>query len=103
MMNFRIALLELEKEASQIAKDFYKLTKQLQLSLNHISAASVCCMQTYKDSIEKLCDSADECVNEEEVLLLKAKELSQTMEPVYRLQNKIVSIKTVLTTLESQI
>ncbi len=60
-------------------------------------------MQTYRDSVEKTCNSIDECVNEEEVLLRKARELSKTMEPVYKLRNKIVSIKTVLATLESQI
>ena len=97
------ALANIEVEATQIAKDFYKLTKQLQLSLNQISAASVCCLQTYRDSIEKTCNSIDECVNEEEILLRKARELSKTMEPVYKLRNKIVSIKTVLATLESQI
>lgn len=97
------ALIQIEKEANLLAKEFYKLNKQLQVSLNHISAATVCCLQTYKDSIERNCDSIDDCVKEERVYLIKAKELSKTMEPVNRLQTKINSIKTVITTLESQI
>ncbi len=97
------ALSQIEKEATSLSQDFYKLNKQLQLSLNHISAATVCCLQTYKDSIDKNCESIDECVKEERIYLIKAKELSKTMEAVYRLQNKISSIKTVITTLDSQI
>ncbi len=101
-MNFK-AILEIEKEADKVARDFYKLAKQLQTSLNQISAASVCCLQTYRDLIEKQCDSVDECVREEEILLLKAKQLSQTMEPIYKMQTKITTIKSAIISLESQI
>jgi BLOC-1 related complex subunit 6 len=97
------AINEIEKEATMLAKDFCKLNKQLESSLNHISAATVCCMQTYKDSINKYCESIEESAKEERIYLIKAKELSKTMEAVYRLQNKISSIKTVITTLDSQI
>ena len=97
------ALMAIEHEATQVAKDFYKLSKQLQLSLNHISAASVCCLQTYRDAIDKVCNTADECVNEEEILIAKAIEMSRTVEPIQKLQAKIASIKSVLTLLEGQI
>lgn len=97
------ALAQIEQEATLLAKEFYGLNKQLQMSLNSISAATVCCIQTYKDSIDRNCDSIDDCVKEEKTYLIKAKQLSKTMEPVYRLQSKINSIKTVITTLESQI
>ena len=97
------ALAQIEREAAEVAKDFCKLTAQLKLSLNHISAASVCCLQTYRDSIDKHCDSIEECVKEEEALLNKAKDLSKTMEPIYKLQQKISQIKTVVTTLENHI
>ena len=82
------AINEIEKEATMLAKDFCKLNKQLESSLNHISAATVCCMQTYKDSIDKYCESIEESAKEERIYLIKAKELSKTMEAVYRLQNK---------------
>ena len=100
---FKKVLFDLEREATQVAKDFYRLNKQLQISLNHISAASVCCLQTYNDTIDKMCDSIDKAAKEEELLLLKAKELSKEMEPVYNLHQKVVNIKTMLNTLESQI
>ena len=96
-------LLAIEQEATQVAKDFYKLNKQLQLSLNHISAASVCCLQTYRDAIDKVCNTADDCANEEAILIAKAIEMSRTVEPIQKLQAKIASIKSVLTLLESQI
>ena len=97
------AIAQIEKEASLVAKDFYKLAKQLQNSLNTISAASVCCLQTYRDSIDKCCDSVEDCVQDEQVILNKAKELSKTMEPIYKLQRKINQIKTVVSSLENQI
>lgn len=86
-----------------MSKEFYKLSKQLQTKLNQISAASVCCMQTFNENIGKTCDSIDECANESNVLVQKANELSKSMEPVYKLQIKINSIKTVLNALETQI
>jgi hypothetical protein len=92
-----------EKEARLIASDYFKLSKQLQTQLNSISAASVCSLQTYQESVSKLCDNLDECVRQENALLKKANELSRSMEPVYKLQAKINSIKTILTTLETQI
>ncbi|CAF0708639.1 unnamed protein product [Brachionus calyciflorus] len=97
------ALVEIEKEACLIAKEFYKLNKQLQLSLNHVSAASVCNMQTCQESIDNLCDSIDQGLKEEAILRKKAAELSRSMEPIYKLQTKINSIKTALTLLETQI
>lgn len=86
-----------------MGKEFYKLTKQLQTKLNQISAASVCCMQTFNEAIDKTCDSLDECAHENAQLMQKANELSRSMEPVYRLQVKINSIKTILSALETQI
>jgi len=96
-------VLELEKEAHQIGKEFYKLSKQLQTKLNQISAASVCCMQTFNEAVNKTCDSLDECAKDNAVLLQRANELSKSMEPVYKLQIKISSIKTILGALETQI
>lgn len=97
------ALLEIEREACALAKDFYKLNKNLQISLNHVSAASVCCLQTYQDTLNRLCDSVEECVKEEDKLLKKANELSRAMEPIYKLQDKVNALKTILSTLETQI
>ena len=97
------ALAEIEREACLIAKEFYKLNKQLQVSLNHISAASVCNMQTCQETIDRLCDSVDQSVIEEDKLRKKAAELSRSMEPIYKLQSKINTIKTVLTAHETQI
>lgn len=75
----------------------------MQESLNNISAASVCSLQAYEDAIDKSCETIDEGLTEQKIFLIKAKELSRTMEPIFKLQEKINSIKTVITTLESQI
>lgn len=95
--------MELEREAQQTSKEFYKLCKQLQTKLNQVSAASVCCMQTFNEVVDKDCNSLDECIKNNFLLLQKANEISKFMEPVYNLQNKVTSIKTILSALETQI
>lgn len=60
-------------------------------------------MQTFNEAINKACDSLDNCYKENAILLQKANELSKSMEPVYKLQMKINSIKTILSALETQI
>lgn len=97
------ALANIEREACLIAKEFYKMNKQIQLSLNQISAASVCNMQTCFETIEKTCDSVEKCLAEENELRLKAAELSKCMEPIYKLQSKINTIKTLVNNLDIQI
>jgi BLOC-1 related complex subunit 6 len=97
------AINELEKEATLVASDFYKLTNSLQESLNAITAATVCSSQMYRDSIDKNCESVDNCIDEHQILIARAKDLSRTMEPIYILQKKVLDIKTVLGSFESQI
>ena len=97
------ALNNIEIEVVHLAKEFVKLNKILQTSLNNISAASVCSVQTFEEVINKNCEVVENSLKEEKTFLIKAKELSRTMEPIYKLQEKINSIKTVITTLESQI
>ena len=50
--------------------------------LNQISATSVCCIQTYKDSAEKLFDSIDINMEAEKQMIDKAQELSSKMKPI---------------------
>ena len=71
--------------------------------LNQISATSVCCIQTYKDSAEKLCDSMDINIEAESQMIEKAQELSSKMKPIYELQSKVANIKRVVDNLDSQI
>lgn len=97
------ALSEIEKEACMIAKEFFKLNQHIQVSLNKITAASVCNMQTCQETIEQTCDSIEKCVAEETELRKKAAELSRSMEPIYKLQSKINTIKTLVINLDSQI
>jgi len=97
------ALFRIEREASHLAEEFVRLNKQLQASLNNISAASVCSLQTYEETVERSCSRVEECLDEEKVFLIKAKELSRNMEPIYKLQERINSVKTVIATLDSQI
>ncbi|RNA18965.1 hypothetical protein BpHYR1_010825 [Brachionus plicatilis] len=97
------ALADIEREACLIAKEFYKLNKNIQLSLNQISAASVCNMQTCQDTIQETCDSVEKCVAEESELRKKAADLSRSMEPIYKLQTKINTIKTLIINLDTQI
>lgn len=97
------ALADIEREACLVAKEFYKMNKQIQLSLNQISAASVCNMQTCYETIEKTCDSVEKCLIDETELRRKAAQLSRSMEPIYKLQSKINTIKTLVNNLDTQI
>jgi len=97
------AFVRIEREATHLAKEFVRLNKQLQISLNNISAASVCSLQTYEETVERNCATVDEILDEEKVFLIKAKELSRNMEPIYKLQDKVNSIKTIMITMDSQI
>ena len=71
--------------------------------LNQISATSVCCIQTYKDSAEKLFDSIDINMEAEKHMIDKAQELSSKMKPIYELQTKVANIKRTVDHLDSQI
>ena len=71
--------------------------------LNQISATSVCCIQTYKDSAEKLFDSIDINMEAEKQMIDKAQELSSKMKPIYELQAKVANIKRAIDQLDSQI
>ena len=66
-------LAKIEREATLLAKDFYHLNKKLQESLNTISAASVCSLQTYQETINKNCELVNENLKEENLFLIKAK------------------------------
>ena len=97
------ALEDIEKEASIVAKEFYQLTLEMKQLLNQISATSVCCTQTYKDSIDKLCDSLDINMDAEKQMIDKAQELSSKMKPIYELQSKVQNIKRIVDNLDGQI
>ena len=97
------ALEDIENEAGKVAKEFYQLTLEMKQLLNQISATSVCCSQTYKDSIDKLCDSIDINIEAERLMVDKAQELSSKMKPMYELQSKVNNIKRIVDNLDNQI
>ena len=76
------AINDIETEASILSKEFYQLTLEMKHLLNQISATSVCCIQTYKDSAEKLFDSIDINMEAEKQMIDKAQELSSKMKPI---------------------
>ncbi len=94
---------ELERQTIELSNDFCHLNNQLRVSLNQISAATVCCLQTYSEAVDRLYASIDEACKEEKLLVDKAKDLCTQLEPIYRLQQKIILIKTMLSSLESEL
>jgi BLOC-1 related complex subunit 6 len=97
------AIRDIDTEASIVSKEFYQLALEMKHLLNQISATSVCCIQTYKDSAEKLFDSIDINMEAEKQMIDKAQELSSKMKPIYELQSKVANIKRALDQLDSQI
>ena len=95
------ALSDINKEADGLAKEFFQLNKDMNEILNKISAASVCYLQTYDDSVENLSSSIVKSVELQEKLIMKARTLSSEMKPVYELQSKINNLKRSVDLLDS--
>jgi hypothetical protein len=96
-------LANIEREAELVMRNFYQLTNDMKQKLNQISATSVCCTQTYSDSVVKLCDSIDQGIEDKNEIITKAQDLSASMKPIYELNAKIKSIMRVVDLLEAEI
>ncbi len=93
----------IEREAELITKNFCQVANDMKQKLNQISATSVCCTQTYLDSVNKLCESVDQNIQKKNDIISKAQDLSANMKPIYELNARIKSIKRVVELLETQL
>lgn len=95
---------EIEFYSKSLAQDFVRTVEQLTSSLHQMSANSVCCMQTYRDTIGgKLNESVESNIRAMHLFMVQAEQLSKQMAPIYELQKKIIFIKNLLDILSQSI
>lgn len=89
-------LNHLESEANRVAASVDDLTENLTGILRSISALTLDCLETYRNSICKTCDAIDCNIKLMYQLMAKCEELSKTAEPLDGLSQNIKNIKNVL-------
>ena len=89
-------LLEIEADALKIAASVDSLAEQLSEILHGISALTVDCLRTYRDSVCKTCDSIDLNIKSMYQLMAKCEELSSSMAPITHLARQIHNINHLL-------
>lgn len=97
-------LEDIETYSRQLSQEFVTSVEQLTSSLHHMSATSVCCLQTYRDVVgEKLNDTIEMNIKTIYSFIAQAEQLSTQMAPIYDLQKKIQFIKQLLDILSQSI
>ncbi|CAF1037009.1 unnamed protein product [Adineta ricciae] len=95
---------DIEIYSRELAEEFVKSVEQLTLSLHHMSATSVCCLQTYRDAVgEKLNETIETNIKTIYSFMAQAEQLSSQLAPIYELQKKIAYIKQLLDILSQSI
>ncbi|UJR28412.1 hypothetical protein I4U23_009652 [Adineta vaga] len=95
---------DIEIYSRELAQEFVKSVEQLTLSLHHMSATSVCCLQTYRDAVgEKLNETVETNIKTIYSFMAQAEQLSAQLAPIYELQKKITYIKQLLDILSQSI
>ncbi|CAF1255735.1 unnamed protein product, partial [Didymodactylos carnosus] len=95
---------DIELYSKNVASDFVQCIEQMTQSLHHMSAISVCCLQTYRDVVgEKLNETIESNIKTIYALMAQAEQLSIQLAPIYELQKKINFIKQLLDILQQSI
>lgn len=95
---------DIETYSRELAQEFVTLVEQLTVSLHHMSASSVCCLQTYRDAVGgKLNDTIETNIKTVYSFMAQAEQLSAQFAPIYELQKKITHIKQLLDILSQSI
>jgi hypothetical protein len=97
-------LEDIETYSHELAQEFVTSIEQLTVSLHHMSASSVCCLQTYRDAVGgKLNDVIETNIKTVYSFMAQAEQLSLQLAPIYELQKKITHIKQLLDILSQSI
>ena len=95
---------DIETYSRELAQEFVTLVEQLTVSLHHMSASSVCCLQTYRDAVGgKLNETIETNIKTVYSFMAQAEQLSVQFAPIYELQKKINHIKQLLDILSQSI
>lgn len=91
---------DLESHAKKVASCVDRMLENLTGTLQSISSLTVECMETYEQSVCKTCDAVDANIKAVYQLMAKCEELSNSMDPLYKISDNIKSIKRNLDHLE---
>ena len=95
---------DIEAYSRELAQEFVTAVEQLTSTLHHMSATSVCCLQTYRDVVgDKLNDTIETNIKTIYSFIAQAEQLSSQSAPIYELQKKITYIKQLLDILSQSI
>ncbi|XP_011495836.1 PREDICTED: uncharacterized protein C17orf59 homolog isoform X2 [Ceratosolen solmsi marchali] len=94
-------LNELENEARKVATSVDSITENLAAILHSASALTVGCLETYRDTVCKTCDTVDYNIKSMYQLMAKCEELSKSMNIIYKIVEKIKDMKKMLELFEN--
>ncbi|GFT34166.1 BLOC-1-related complex subunit 6 [Nephila pilipes] len=93
-------LTDLETHAKKVASCVDTMLENLSGTLQSISSLTVDCMETYESSVCKTCDAVDVNIKAVYQLMAKCEELSNAMNPLYKMSGDVKHIKKMLEQLE---
>lgn len=94
------ALQDLGVLAVQVAAQVDELLRGMHGRLQALTALSVGCIQTYRDSVESLGEAVDTSIRSMYTLIARCEELDQELKPVPDLAKRIRDLKSALERLE---
>ncbi|KAI5701433.1 hypothetical protein M8J76_002615 [Diaphorina citri] len=86
-------LNNIETEASRIAHSVDMLTENLVSVLESISAITVECLETYRDSVSKTCEIQDANIKAMYQLMAKCEQLAISIQPVQKLAQQVKEVR----------
>lgn len=86
-------LNNIEVEASRIAHSVDMLTENLVGVLESVSALTLDCLETYRDSVCKTCEIQDANIKAMYQLMAKCEQLAITVQPVQKLAQQVKEVR----------
>ncbi|GCB67165.1 BLOC-1-related complex subunit 6 [Scyliorhinus torazame] len=94
-------LLDLEKDAKEVAQKVDQMMKSLNATIQNMTALSVGYIQTYRDSVDSLGESVDMSIKGMYTLMARCEELDRSMQPILVLSKQIHEVKRTLEMFET--
>ncbi|XP_041047257.1 BLOC-1 related complex subunit 6 isoform X1 [Carcharodon carcharias] len=94
-------LLDLEKDAKEVAQKVDQMMKSLNATIQNMTALSVGYIQTYRDSVDSLGESVDMSIKGMYTLMARCEELDRSMQPILVLSKQIREVKRTLEMFET--
>ncbi|XP_071040720.1 uncharacterized protein [Parasteatoda tepidariorum] len=91
---------DLEAQAKKVATVIDTMLENLSETLQSFSSLTLACMETYESSVCKTCDAVDANIKSVYQLMAKCEELSNSMQPLYKVSAEVKHIKKMLEQLE---